>query len=69
MDSLCKGPGCGAKAVAVVREVPMCMAHYRRMEWQLAALGLRLAQFKGNVLDLLDFDTAQAHIGRALAAE
>jgi len=69
LGEVCKGPACTAKSVCVVRGVPLCLAHYRKMDWQLAALGMKLAQFKGDVLDLLDFDSARAHLGRALAEE
>ncbi len=51
---VCGANGCEASAVRQARNVPLCLAHFRRVEWQLDALGTTLQLFAGNVLDLLE---------------
>ncbi len=66
---VCGAAGCQAAAVVLARGVPLCLAHCRRVERHLRALGTTLQKFTGNVLDLLNLDRAQTLNGGALIDE
>ncbi len=49
----CEADACGRRAFRQVREIPLCLAHFRRLEWHLQLLNMTVVQFDGSITDLV----------------
>ncbi len=70
MEARCVAPDCGQRAAATIRQqTPVCVDHYWQSRHRLEKRGLRLAEFKGSMADLLQPEHKWRPLALALADE